>query len=117
METKDVAARLAAEVPKGVDDDNDETEDDSGRNGDGYGDDNRVDLDDGTVSDCQPGQRRQCPTVLMITLAVMMMVVAVVMMVMETVMMRAPARSEVEVPQGAQSFSQATVELPRSGSS
>ena len=33
METKDVTARLAAEVPKGVDDNNDETDDDSGLNG------------------------------------------------------------------------------------
>ena len=32
-ETKDVTARLAAEVPKGVDDNNDETDDDSGLNG------------------------------------------------------------------------------------
>ena len=51
METKDVPARLAVEVPKAVDDDNDETDDDSGRNGDEYGDDNHVDLDDGTVTD------------------------------------------------------------------
>ena len=32
-ETKDATARLAAEVPKGVDDNNDETDDDSGLNG------------------------------------------------------------------------------------
>ena len=86
-------------------------------------------LEDGTVTDCLPGRRWKCPTVLMITLAVMMMMmdtvmvmmVAVMMMmvavVMVTVVMMAPARSEVEVPQEAQSFSQAMVDLPRSGSS
>ena len=73
-------------------------------------DDNRVDPEEGTVTDCLTGRRWKCPTVLMITLAVMMMM-------METVVMMAPARSEVEVPQEAQSFSQAMVELPRSGSS